>query len=268
MAVSLVASQELRLPRLIGHRGEAARAPENTLAGIRMASASGLGWVEFDAKLSGDGVPLLFHDDTLDRTTNGEGPVAATPFASIRALDAGGWFAPEFAGERVPTLAEALALLVACDMGANVEIKPCPGREKETASVVAAEIGTHWPEGHGRLLVSSFSRAALARVREAAPALPRGLLVWDRTATMIEDAAALGCLSIHCAHRHLTEKMAHSVKEAGYILVVYTVNDPVVARQLIEWGVDTIITDDSGTLGTVVPAITGRTSDRGQVPAI
>ncbi|MEX2296696.1 MAG: glycerophosphodiester phosphodiesterase [Dongiaceae bacterium] len=260
--------QELWLPRLIGHRGEAARAPENTLAAIRRAATSGLRWVEFDAKLSGDGVPLLFHDDTIDRTTNGEGPVVATKFAAIRALDAGSWFAPAFAGEKVPSLAEALALLVECDMGANVEIKPCPGREMETAGVVSAAIEAHWPADYGRLLVSSFSRAALTRARDVAPALPRGLLVWDRMATMIEDAAALECVSIHCAHQHLTREMAYAVKAAGYILVVYTVNDPALARQLIDWGVDSIITDDSDTLGTTVSDSRGRPRDRGQVPAV
>ncbi|MDZ4735302.1 MAG: glycerophosphodiester phosphodiesterase [Rhodospirillaceae bacterium] len=269
MAASLKAPtvQELWLPRLIGHRGEAARAPENTLASMRMAAASGLRWVEFDAKLSGDGVPLLFHDDTLDRTTNGEGPVAVTPFAAIRALDAGSWFGPDFAGETVPTLLETLALLVECGMGANVEIKPCPGREMETASVVSSAIEAHWPADYGRLIVSSFSRAALARARDVAPGLPRGLVVWDRMATMMEDAAALDCVSIHCAHQHLTREMAYAVKAAGYILAVYTVNDPALAHQLIEWGVDTIISDDSGTLGTTVSDSTGRASDRGQVPA-
>ncbi|MEX2202224.1 MAG: glycerophosphodiester phosphodiesterase [Dongiaceae bacterium] len=269
MAASLLASvsQKLRLPRLVGHRGEAARAPENTLAAIRMAAASGLRWVEFDAKLSGDGVPILFHDDTLDRTTNGEGPVAATPFAAIRTLDAGAWFSAAFAGEPVPTLAEALDLLVALDIGANVEIKPCPGRDMETAQAVCATIGTHWPRDRGGLLISSFSRSALDRAREVALDLPRGLLVWDRVGTMIEDAAALDCVSIHCAHQHLTARMARAVKQAGYILVVYTVNEPALARQLIEWGVDTIITDDSGTLGAAAPENTGRVSDRGEVPA-
>ena len=255
------------MPRLVGHRGEAARAPENTLAAIRMAAASGLRWVECDAKLSGDGVPILFHDDTLDRTTNGEGPVAATPFDAIRSLDAGGWFGAGFAGEPVPTLAEALDLLVALDMGANVEIKPCPGRDMETAQSVCATIGEHWPRDRDKLLISSFSRAALARARDVAPDRPRGLLVWDRVATMIEDAAALDCVSIHCAHQHLTAALARAVKQAGYILVVFTVNQPALARQLIEWGVDTIITDDSGMPGTKAPENTGRASDRGEVPA-
>ena len=237
------------LPRLIGHRGLAAHAPENTLAGIRMAAAQGLSWVEIDAKLTADGVLILMHDDRLDRTTDGKGPVAATTFETIRRLDAGSWFDPAFAGERVPTLVESIDLLVSLGMGCNVEIKPCPGREMETAGAVGETLLRHWPASHGRLVVSSFERAAMARFRDVAPDLPRGHLVWDRTATMLADAASLGSGSIHCAHQHLEEAAARAIKRAGFVLVVYTVNDPAQARRLIEWGVDTIISDTVGILG-------------------
>jgi len=242
------------LPRLIGHRGLAAHAPENTLAGIRSAAAHGLRWVEIDAKLTSDGVPILMHDDRLDRTTDGTGAVATANFATIRRLDAGAWFGPAFAGERVPTLVGAIELMVALDMGCNVEIKPCPGREMETAGAVADTLLKHWPTTHGRLVVSSFQQAAMARFRDLAPLVPRGHLVWDRTATMLADAASLGCGSIHCAHRHLEEAAARAVKRAGYRLVVYTVNDPGEARRLIDWGVDTIISDTVGVAGdTALP---------------
>ena len=125
-----------RLPRVIGHRGAAAYAPENTLEGIREAARRGARWVEFDAKLTGDGVVILMHDDTLDRTTNGHGSVAQTSFGDIGRLDAGAWFGEAWRGARVPRLADALALLVELDMQANIEIKPCPGREIETAQAV------------------------------------------------------------------------------------------------------------------------------------
>lgn len=237
------------LPRLVGHRGLAAHAPENTLAGIRMAAARGVSCVEFDAKLTGDGVVILMHDDRLDRTTDGVGPVASLNFDEIRRLDAGAWFDPRFAGEPVPTLTEALDLLVELDMGCNVEIKACPGREMETAGVVGETIRHRWPSDRGRLIVSSFARASMARLRDIAPELPRGLLVWDRTGAMLDDAAQLGCVGIHCAHQHLSEADARAVKDAGYNLAVYTVNDPADAQRLIRWGCDTIISDTDGALG-------------------
>jgi glycerophosphoryl diester phosphodiesterase len=95
----------------------------------------------------------------------------------------------------------------------------------------------------------------MARFRDLAPDLPRGHLVWDRTATMVADAGELGCGSIHCAHQHLEESAAQAIRKAGFRLVVYTVNDPVQARRLIEWGIDTIISDTDGVAGdTASPA--------------
>ena len=92
----------------------------------------GISWVEFDVKLSRDGVPVLFHDDTLDRNTDGRGPIADQDLQALRTYDAGAWFNAAFAGTPLPTLDEGLAVLARCGMGANVEIKPSNGREAET----------------------------------------------------------------------------------------------------------------------------------------
>src|SRR5579862_6026518 len=122
---------------VIGHRGAAARAPENTLAGLRCAKALGCAWVEFDVRLTGDGALVLCHDPRLDRTTNGSGLVSAMSLAAIRELDAGRWFDASFAGEKVPTLEEVLVLAGELDLGANIEIKSDRGREYATAAAVA-----------------------------------------------------------------------------------------------------------------------------------
>jgi len=137
----------LNLPPVIGHRGTANLAPENTLAGIRRAQEEGAGWVEFDVKLTSDGIPILMHDDRLGRTTNGKGKVALASLKDIQALDAGSWFAPEFAGERVPTLRATLELCIELGLGINVELKPCPGREQETAEIALQTLVDAWP-GH------------------------------------------------------------------------------------------------------------------------
>ena len=158
----------LRLPRVIGHRGAAARAPENTPAGLRRAKALGCAWVEFDVRLTGDGALVLCHDARLDRTTSGSGPVSSQTLASIRQCDAGSWFDPNFAGEKVPTLEEALWLAAELDLGANVEIKADRGREYATAAAVADTV----EQRRGRtpaLLVSSFLPLVLAALRDLAP---------------------------------------------------------------------------------------------------
>lgn len=234
---------ELVLPRVIGHRGAAGHAPENTLESIRKAAQLGAGWVEFDAKLTGDGAVILMHDDTLDRTTNGIGDVAKTSFADIGRLDAGRWFAPEWQGVRVPRLADALDLLCELEMAANVEIKPCHGRDVETAQAVVAVLRDRWPPSRPWPLLSSFSRKSLAAAAVAAPEMRRGLLVWEHPDDWSDSARDLECISVHCADQHLTPGWAEQIRRAGYGLAAYTVNDRRRAEELRTWGVQCIITD-------------------------
>ena len=237
---------------VIGHRGAAASAPENTLASLKVGAAQGVRMVEFDAKLTGDGAVILMHDSLLDRTTDGHGPVAETTLADIRRLDAGAWFGPAWAGTQVPLLEEALALLVELDLRANIEIKPCPGRAVETAKAIIETIHAHWPKGRGGLIVSSFAREGLAVARDLGPELPRGLLIWEKPADWSAAAGTLECRSVHCAAQHLTPEWAAEIKRLGYDLPVYTVNDPALAWQLRGWGVDSIITDSPGALSAAL----------------
>jgi glycerophosphoryl diester phosphodiesterase len=204
--------------------------------------------VEFDAKLTSDGIVILMHDSLLERTTNGQGPVAATPWAEIAKLDAGGWFAETWRGAPVPTLEQALTLLVELDLRANIEIKPCPGREAETAKAIVETIKAHWPRGRNGLVLSSFAREGLATARDWAPELPRGLLIWEKPADWSAAAAGLACRAVHCARQHLTPEWAREIKRLGYDLAVYTVNDPALAWQLRGWGADSIISDSPGAL--------------------
>lgn len=236
------------LPVVIGHRGAAAVAPENTLASMRRAHADGARWVEFDVHLSGDGRCIVLHDDTIDRTTDGRGAAAALSFEALRRYDAGAWFAPQFAGERIPDLEELTALLGALGLGANVEIKPSPGAEKATAEAVMAVLRRCWPAHLPPQLVSSFAPLSLAAARDAAPEIARGYLFGQLPADWRRRAEALGCATIHCGERRLTPAQVAAVREAGYPLLVYTVNDPARARELIHWGATGIISDCPGAI--------------------
>jgi glycerophosphoryl diester phosphodiesterase len=230
------------LPRVIGHRGAAASAPENTLASIARAHALGCRWVEFDVKLSFDKVPMLMHDDRLDRTTDGQGFFADITAAELKRCDAGNWFGLDFRGERIPTLAEAVALLKRLGMGANVEIKPCPGREVETGRLVMEELRQIWPRDLG-LLISSFSAAALEAARAVAPELPRGLLVDAAPPEWAQTARRLGCVTLNPWQEALQPETVAEAHAQGLAVAAYTVNDPERAAMLRSWGVDAVFTD-------------------------
>jgi len=233
----------LKIPAVIGHRGAAGYAPENTLASIQKAFDLGVRWVEFDVMLSGDDVPVLFHDDKLTRLTDGRGLTAETAFDDLKRLDAGRWFGPGFAGERIPTLVEAVALLADLGLGANVEIKPSEGRDAETGRIAAEVLSDIWPDTLPMPLISSFSPVVLRAFADAAPVFPRALLVFPIPDDWRRQLADLGCVALHAVSRRLRERRAREVITAGYDLRVFTVNNPERARQLFGWGVAGVFTD-------------------------
>lgn len=244
----------IQLPRVIGHRGVAAHAPENTLAGFKAAAAFGLDWVEFDVRLSQDGVPVLVHDDTLERTTNGTGPVVARTVNELKRLDAGSWFGPSFAGETVLTLAEALDAIHELGMRPNIEVKTNPGEALRTGRAVGATLDQAWPPGRPRPLVSSFVLRCLMGFRQARPDLPTALNVWRRSRWQWSvGARVLGCVSVHFSERHVTDAQIRAVKAAGRQVVCYTVNDAAKARSLFARGVDAVFTDMPDEILPAVP---------------
>ncbi len=247
--------------RVVAHRGGGALAPENTIAAVEVGRAHGFAAIEIDAMLARDEVPVLMHDATVDRTTDGSGPVAALTAAQLRRLDAGGWFAARFRGEPVPALADVIRHCRAHGVWIDIEIKPGAGDARRTGEVVARTARALYadcirPGGDcaeqidpRAPLLSSFSAEALAGARAAAPDLPRGWL----TSRIPPDWAArldtLACVALHTNHRHLTRADARAVKDAGYWLFCYTVDDPARARALLDWGADAFCTDRIDLIG-------------------
>lgn len=233
----------LKLPKIIGHRGACGYAPENTLESIKTAHSMGVDWVELDVMLTRDLVPVIFHDDTLDRTTNGSGNVADKDWEDIRHLEAGSWFADSFAGAKIPTLEETLELLIELGMGLNLEIKPTPGKEIETAEVALDYLSRVWDD-HDRLLISSFSHVSLETAMDMAPDWRRGLLLdtewipnWKEMAEHL-DASVVNIDGNACAREQVEE-----IIDFGKPILAYTINDPRRARALYSWGVDGVFTD-------------------------
>lgn len=228
-------------PVVFGHRGAAGNAPENTLAGLRQAKAEGAAWVEFDATISGDRPPrtVIFHDDTLERTTNGTGPVDRTPLNALRRLDAG-------EGEKIPTLEEAIETVTALDLKANVEIKVAPGRDRETAEAVMETLLRVWPSNREPPFISSFSVEALEIAQRMAPDWPRGYLMHEIPENWRETAERLGASSLNVNQAILDDRAIAAFKETGLPLFSYTVNEASRASDLVRQGVDGVFSDTPG----------------------
>lgn len=229
--------------RFVGHRGAAAQAPENTIAGFRRAASLGLARVEFDARITADGHPVIIHDDRLDRTTDGSGAVAESSLKAIRALDAGAWFGPEFAGERVPTLEQALDTLATLGVAPSLEIKVEKNDGRRVAEAVLACLAGLPAAVKQDLLVSSYSEEVLAVFRDAAPEIPRALVVRRMGRGWRKLVDRLGCREIHGNHRYLTRAAIREVTGAGLLVGAYTVDDAAHARRLFGWGVARIFSN-------------------------
>lgn len=246
-------------PLVIAHRGARDVAPENTLAAFRAAVEAGADGIELDVSRCQTGEIVVLHDDTLDRTTNGAGPLDRTPFYALRELDAGGWFAPRFAGERVPLLSEVLQLACSVRQGGgrlrvNIEIKGMhrkgDGIEEEIAEMVLAR------ELERDVVISSFNPLALWRMRQAAPELQRALLYaagMPAALSQVWPSRLLSPITFHPEWRLISGARVRRAHDAGHRVNVWTVNEETDLRRCIAWGVDGLITDHPALARSLLP---------------
>lgn len=235
-------------PHIVAHRGGGKLAPENTLAAIDTGARFGHTMIEFDVKLSQDGQIFLLHDDNLERTSNGWGVAGRLPWSDLLQVDAGSWFSRDFKGEPLPLLSQVAQRCREHGMMANIEIKPTTGTGPLTGETVARAARELWAEMTPPLL-SSFDIDALAAAQQAAPELPRGLLLDEWRDDWRALTTQLGCVSIHLNHRLLDEARIAALKDAALRILVYTVNKPERAAELLRAGVDAICTDRIDIIG-------------------
>ncbi len=237
------ASASWPYPRWVAHRGAGKLAPENTLSAFKRGASHGYRMFECDVKLSADGVPFLLHDATLERTTNGRGLAGEQPWDTLSRLDAGSWHSPEFAGEVLPTLERIARYCLDNACFLNIEIKPSPGLESQTGTVVAHEAARLWKDAAVPPLLTSFQPAALQAAQAAQAQLPRGLLLDQLPGNWLETARQLACVAIVCKYTLWNANTVSQAKKAGFRTLSYTVNDEASARRLLALGTDGIITD-------------------------
>ena len=221
-------------PRIVAHRGASHDAPENTLAAFRRAWQAGVECVELDVHLSRDGVPVIIHDSDTKRTTGKAGKVADQTLAELRALDAGSWKSPAFAGEKIPTLAEALATIPS-GRTMFVEIKT----GVETVPAVAKVVREATPPG-AKIALQSFDAAAL---KAFAVELPDAPAYWtvdppiDETdpqhpkplpypKTLVADAVRHGFPGVALYHGSVDDALLAELRAAKLEVDVWTINEP------------------------------------------
>jgi len=229
---------------VVGHRGALAHAPENTIASFEAAKALGSHAFECDVRLTADGAVVVMHDALVDRVTNGSGAVSDLRLAELRALDAGAWYGPEFAGQRIPTIDEVMEAALRLDLDLVLEIKgePEPPRQLVKLSVEAVANAGWTP----RTAVISFHHPCLAWAKEWAPEIATGILYGHGTPDPVSEARLVGASSIRPHHSRVTPKVAEAAHAAGLCLHAWVANEPEHALALAEMGVDSIGTDMPG----------------------
>lgn len=230
-------------PLNIAHRGASAVAPPNTLSAFEKAIELGADGVEFDVRLSADGVPVVIHDATVDATTDGRGLVAEMTVGQLKRLDAGASFDPAFAGERIPTLEEVLDA-VGERLLLNIELKSASLLNHGLERAMVALIERYGL--HERVLISSFNPLALRRVQKIAPHIPTALLSSARSPLLLPFARLISPEPFRALHPHHTltdERYIRRARRRDYRIHVWTVDDPTEMCRLIAWGVDGIITN-------------------------
>lgn len=235
----------LKLPKIIGHRGAKAYAPENTLSGMRVAKEKGARWVEFDVMRAADGELVCFHDRFLHRLTHTKGRLDSKKSSVLTQLDVGKHFSSEFAGERLPTLARMLKCLAKLELGFNLQFKVLSKHAEDAAERLLELLERHWPAHLPAPLISSHFKQVLAPVRALDNKIALAYLeeTWNDRSYWLDVAEALNCYSVHLYHPIVTRQRIKAVHDNGFKVLVYTINSPDHARQLFDWGVDTIITD-------------------------
>ena len=241
-----------KLPSIIGHRGAYNSAPENTLISFRKAAQLGAKWIEIDVRLSSDKIPVVFHDNEVDRTTNGQGPVDTFTLESLQELDAGSHYHTDFSCEKVPSLLQAITLCIELNLGLNIEIKPNFGQAAETVTAILATINPFQEQLRGNVLVSSFNLLCLKELINLSPEWPRALLVNDLNNDWLTNTKALGCYALNPSYECLASiQNVKSILASGLRIIPFTVNRISIAKNLLRLGVHSIITDDLRSLNSL-----------------
>lgn len=229
--------------KIFAHRGFSGIAPENTMAAFERAVAIKADGIETDVHLSKDGKVVICHDETVNRTTNGSGPIQDLTFEQLQALDAGSWFSPEFSKERIPALEDLLKLVSKTDLILNIELKTdkvhYPGIEAQVLDLL---------KKYGlveQTIISSFNFQSLTNIKALLPELATAALFKDPTkiANFWGQMSDLKVNAIHPCHAYLSGEIIGEAQQRGIRVNAWTPNQPEEIERLLKLQVHGVITD-------------------------
>ena len=227
--------------KILAHRGYSANYPENTMIAFQEAAKMAIWGVEFDVHLTKDNQLVVIHDESIDRTSTGKGYVKDMTLEELRAFDYGSWFAPEFAGQTIPTLAETLAIFKSTPFQINIEIKSDIFEYPGIEALIANEI--HAFNLEDRVIISSFNHESIARFQQIMPNVKTALLFASLIVNLEDYVKTFGTDAIHIPYYYgMRSIVQHAIKN-GMTVRTYTVNDAKVARQLESLGIEAIFSD-------------------------
>ena len=227
----------------IAHRGASKYAPENTMASFKLAKVLGATWIECDVTLSKDDRPVIIHDDTLDRTTNGHGQVSDKTLAEMESLDAGSWFDKKYQYERIPTLETLLEFVSQSGLFLNLEIKEVAIDKVERLVDKVLGLLSQY-DLQKNILISSFQMDVIVYLDSLKFNYPKALLVNKLSDTLLSQALLYHCEQINLSNRHVNSYWVERCHAQGLKIGVYTVNESKRYQDLQDLGVDAIFSDD------------------------
>lgn len=234
--------------RILAHRGASRSAPENTMAAFRTALDAGAEGIELDLQMTGCGSLMVLHDESVDRTTDGSGYLAAMTAEQVRRLDAGSWFSDRYRGEKVPYLSEVLELISGQDVLLNIELKngviPYAGMEERLVEALS-----HYPAQ--QVLISSFNHYSLRHLKRLAPNVTCGALYMAGLVEPWFYSRRLGVEALHPLHLNIVPELVTGCRKRGVKLYPWTVDDPARMSEMFRMGVDGLITNEPALALTV-----------------
>lgn len=237
--------------RVIGHRGAAAYAPENTLISFQKASELGCKYIEFDVAQSSDGEIFCFHDDILDRTTNAEGNFAEMDALEIKKLDAGLWFSTKFRGTTIPSLQDAIFWLNQKNIHADIEIKPVDGQVMSISKSVVHTVTKYWSPAKPLPTLSSLNYQVLLLLHKLAPDIPTAYVLNDWPEDWLERMQKIDCMVLNINKKIVTLSKVKQALKSGIEVNIFTVNRRSQANKFFRWGVSRVFSDHPDLLDKV-----------------